>query len=141
MFTYRQQIKTQKLCKDNLYELEEEFMKLVHPDELLRPSDCGLCAGCIENHIHGGMECCEGPPNSYRLWYSEIEGLLKLVQNNYNTEWGIMNSLQEQTWRELSYYWKVEKKTIDEPQIYTEDLYDSDDSDDSPQNSLNTTWR
>ena len=44
MFTYRQQNKTHNLCKDNLCELEEEFMKLAHPDELLRQSDCGLCA-------------------------------------------------------------------------------------------------
>jgi len=152
MFTYRQQIKSCKLGPKNVCELCEEFKKLSEPDELLRPSDCGLCAGCIENHIHGGMESCEGPPDSYRLWYKEINGLLELVQKKYNSEWGVMSKLQENAWKELSYYWKPLQNTANSsPKIYKEDSYDSDidspDNYDSPHNydsahnSLNATWR
>jgi len=111
MFTYRQKIKLSNLDGINLCKLYEEFEKLPEPDNLLRPSDCGLCIGCIENHIHGGMENCKGPPNAYRLWYSEIKGLLTVVKNNYNGEWGIMSTIQDNAWKELPYYWKPLKNT------------------------------
>tara|TARA_Y100000768_G_C23920395_1_gene654630 strand:+ start:309 stop:824 length:516 start_codon:yes stop_codon:yes gene_type:complete len=106
MFTYRQKIKTCNLDDINIYNIYEEFEKLPEPDYLLRPSDCGLCIGCIENYIYGGMENCKGPPNTYRLWYSEIKGLLTVIKNNYNKDWGIMSTMYDNAWNELLYYWK-----------------------------------